>query len=213
MMKKTILIIIFICISLSGILAQNITEVITTMPGSIMGNMDSAQKDLLVSNPEDTTELVVVLNTYSKLKRLAMSDDYLLTITSDAGTTQIKLLPLVNDSKIICVVKTVCGNGICDSQMQFYTTKWMPITGTDLFPSKTKDWFIKSDTDKNDQNFRNAYAAIDMDPMKITLSPDDLSLTVDFSIKGYLSEDDYKRVQPYLTEEPKIFLWDKISFK
>ena len=212
-MRKAVLIIIFICTSLTGLLAQSITEVITAMPGNIIGIMDSAQKDLLVSNPEDTTELIVVLNPYSSLKRQVMSDDYLLVKTSDAGTTQVKLLPLVNDSKIICVVKTVCGNGVCDSQMQFYTTKWMPITGTDLFPAKTKEWFIKADVDRNDQNFKNASTAIDMDPMRITLSPNDLSLTVDFSIKGYLSEEDYKKVEPYLTEGPKVFLWDKISFK
>lgn len=214
-MKKLISIIAFTILSTSFAAAQNIIEVINAMPSNIIPNLDTAQKELLISNPEDTARISIALDTYGELKRLAMSADYISIQTSDAGTTQIKLLPLINDSRIICVVKTVCSSQgeVCDSQMQFYTTKWMPIAGADLFPEKTKEWFIKSGTDRNNQDFINAYAPVDIDPMKITLSPHDLSMKVDFSIKGYLSEEDYKKVQPYLTDEPKIFNWDKISFK
>jgi len=214
-MKKITSIIVLTILSVSLASAQNIIEVINAMPNNVIVNLDTAQKDLLISNPEDTAKLTVSLAPYGELKRLAMTGDYIAVKTSDAGTTQIKILPLINDSKIICVVKTICSSqgDVCDSQMQFYTTKWMPINGTDLFPKKDKAWFIKPDTDKNSQDFINAYAQVDMDPMEITLSPTDLSLKVDFSIKGYLSEEDYKKIQPYLIEKPKVFNWDKISFK
>ncbi|MBB4036282.1 hypothetical protein GGR21_002184 [Dysgonomonas hofstadii] len=214
-MRKLIYIITFSILSISMASAQNIIEVINTMPNTIITNLDAAQKDLLISNPDDTTGITISLDRYGELKRLAMTADFIAIKTSDAGSTQIKLLPLINDSKIICVVKTVYDSQkkVSDSQMQFYTTKWMPIPGTDLFPKVTKEWFIKPDVDRNSQDFINAYAAIDMDPVMITLSSSDYNLSAQFMIKGYLSDEEYKKVQPYLIEEPKIFLWDRISYK
>lgn len=213
-MKKIVFTIAFIITSVISLPAQEIGSIFLTMPENIIFGLEAAQKDLLVSNPGDTTEIKVDRGTYGEVKRLAMSSDFISLQTSEVGTTQIKLLPLINDSKIVCVVKTVCGkDSLCDSQIQFYTTKWLPINQGDLFPKKDKDWFIKADADRDTQDFKNAYAALDMNPMKITLSPADNSLTLVYEIEKYLSEEDYKKIEPYLIEEPKIFNWDKSSYK
>lgn len=212
-MKRTVfLITISILISTFTLTAQEIGSIVLTMPENIILGLEATQKDQLIANPEDTAKVVVDKGTYSKVTRLAISSDFISLKTSEAGTTQIKLLPLINDSKIICVVKTVCGR-ICDSRIEFYTTKWVPISQTELFPQKNKDWFIKTDIDKNSQDFKNAYSALDMNPMKYILSPENTSLTVEYDIKNYLSEDDYKKIQPFLIEEPRVFNWDKISYK
>ncbi|MDR1882048.1 MAG: DUF3256 family protein [Prevotella sp.] len=213
-MKKAILAMIFTVASIVSLSAQEIGSIFLTAPENIIFGLEAAQKDLLISNPDDTTGVTVDRETYGRIKRLAMSSDFISIQTSKAGTTQIKLLPLINDSKIVCVVKTVCGrDSICDSRIRFYTTKWLPIDQGDLFPEKNKDWFIKDDADRENQDFRNAYTALDMDPMKMILSPSDNSLTLVYNIKNYLSEDDYKKIQPYLIEKPKIFNWDKSSYK
>lgn len=44
------------------------------------------------------------------------------------------------------------------------------------------------------------------------LSPKDTSLSVYYDIKKYLSEEDYKKIEPFLLENPKIFYWDKSSY-
>lgn len=182
------------------------------MPDNIIFGLEAAEKELLVSNPTDTTKLKVDRGTFSELERLAISPDYISLQTSDAGTTQIKLLPLINDSKIICVVKTACGK-ICDSQVQFYTTKWMPIAQGDLLPKINKDLFIKADADRNSQDFQNAYKSLDMSPFKIDLSANSNSITIGYDIKNYLSEEDYKKIQPYLIGESITLTWDKASYK
>ena len=213
-MKKIVFTIAFTLTSVFYASAQEIGSIFLTMPENIIFGLEAAQKDLLVSNPGDTTEITVDRGTYGEIKRLAMSPDFISLQTSEVGTTQIKLLPLINDSKIVCVVKTVCGqDSLCDSQIQFYTTKWLPINQGDLFPKRNKEWFIKPDAERDTQDFKNAYAALDLNPMKITLSPADNSLTLAYDIKKYLSEEDYKKIQPYLIEEPKIFNWDKSSYK
>ena len=203
---------ILLFIATTSISSQEISSVFLSMPDNIIFGLEAAQKDLLISNPNDTTDLKIDRGTFSELKRLAISADYIYLQTSDAGTTQIKLLPLINDSKIICVVKTVCGK-ICDSQVQFYTTKWLPIVQGELLPKINKDLFIKAESDRNSQDFENAYKYLDMNPFKIELSPTDTSMKITYDIKDYLSEEDYKKIQPFLIEEPITLAWDKTSYK
>lgn len=211
-MKKILFSILFFTTTILSLSAQEISSVLLTMPDNIILGMDSGQKELLGSTPADTTELTLDRGTFSEIKRTAISADYISLQTSDAGTTEIKLLPLVNDSKIICVIKTVCGT-VCDSQVQFFTTNWLPISQKDLLPKIDKDSFIKNDTNRNSQDFENAYKALDMNPVKYTLSATDNTLVVKYDIEGYLSKDDYKRIQPYLKEEPLVLTWDKTSYK
>lgn len=210
-MKKALLIISFIWLTGFSVNAQELENVILSMPNGIVLGLDAAQKDRLAASLKDTAQIEVDRENIGTVKRLAISPDYISLQTSESGTTQIKLLPLINDTKIICVVKTICG-GVCDSQIQFYTTKWLPIA-QDLFPKKTKDWFIKHDADKDSQDFKNAYTSLDMTPIKIMLLPESTSLEAFYDIKNYLSEDDYKKIQPFLIEGAKTFEWDKISYK
>ncbi|MDR2954240.1 MAG: DUF3256 family protein [Prevotella sp.] len=210
MKRLTFIILVLSCLSYSGH-AQDISNIFLHVPSSVILGLDASQKDMLVANPESTSEVVVKRGSHGDVKRQAISSDFISLKTSDAGTIQIKLLPLINDSKIICVVKTACSK-MCDSQIEFYTTKWIPISQT-LFPAKNKNWFIKSDADRESQDFKNAYAALDVNPMVITLSPTGTTLSISYDIKNYLSEEDYKKIQPFLTEKPREFIWDKISYK
>ena len=210
-MKKILFAITFLAISIS-ISAQDIKNIILSMPESIVYGLEASEKNLLAAGLSDTARLSVDRGRLGKITRLAVSQDFVSFKTSDAGTVEIKLLPLINDSQIICVIRTVCA-GACDSQLQFYTTKWIPINQGDLFPKKDKDWFIRTDVDKNSQEFKNAYAALDMNPIRIELSPTDTSLRVYYDIKKYLNEEDYKKTEPFLLENPKILYWDKSSYK
>lgn len=181
------------------------------MPESIIYGLEASEKNLLAAGPEDTAKLTVNRGRLGEITRLSVSPDFVSFKTSDAGTVEIKLLPLINDSHIICVIRTVCA-GACDSQLQFYTTKWIPINQGDLFPKKDKDWFIRSGIDKDSQEFINAYAALDMTPIKMKLSSTDSSLKIYYDIKKYLSDEDYKKIEPFLIENPKILYWDKSSY-
>jgi hypothetical protein len=185
------------------------------MPENLIFGLDAAARDKLLANPEDTAEIVVErsgFGTLSGIKRRSISADYIELQTSGSGSIQIKLLPLINDSKIICVVKTVCGKA-CDSRIRFYTAEWAPITRGDLFPKVDKDIFIAANADRNSQEFRNACAALDMNPVVMTLSADSTSLEISYDIENYLTDEDYEKIKPYLIENPKKYLWDKLSFK
>ncbi|NDV94590.1 DUF3256 family protein [Dysgonomonas sp. 521] len=214
-MKKIILAITLLFSTIITASAQDISTVFLTMPENLVFGLDAAGKDKLLSNPGDTAGVSVNrsgMEAFGEVTRVGISHDYISLQTSESGMIQIKLLPLINDSQIICVVKTVCGKA-CDSQIQFYTTKWIPILQGDLFPKINKDTFIIADTDRNSQEFRNAYAALDMNPITIELSADDTSIEASYDIESYLTSDDYKMIEPFLIENPKKYIWDKLSFK
>lgn len=209
-MKRSVLALSLIICTIFSIKAQDISTVFLTMPETIIPELETEQKYQLISKDSDSVS--VETSIYDNIIRTGLSDDFISLRTSNAGITQIKLLPLINDSKIICVIKTVSAK-MSDSHISFYTTKWIPIETSSLMPKITLDWFIKADTDHNSQEFKNAMASIDLQPFKIEASGDNTTLSIETDVKNYLSEDDYKRVKPFLTEEAKKLNWDKISYK
>ena len=210
-MKK----IIFVIILFLGTLlasAQDLSTLILSMPDNIIMGLETDQKLALSGKATDTATVKVQTAIYDNIVRTAFNEDYIALKTSDAGTTQIKLLPLINDSKIICVIKTVHGE-ISDSQISFYTTKWIPIPQTNLLPPKSIDWFLKSGIDRNSQDYINATTVVDILPIELSFKENGDNIIATFDIKGYLSERDYQNLQPFLNESPRVFQWDKISYK
>lgn len=211
-MKKNIIILAVITIFSQYLCGQDIKMVFRTIPKNVIWEMTLEQKEKLLSASEDSLAFVDDSNLYEKIQRTGFSDNFISLKTSDVGSVQIKLLPLVNDSKIICVVKTVCAN-ICDSEIRFYTSSWVPIKQTDLFPKPRIDWFIRKDIDKNSDEYKNALAPLDINPVKLILSPEDDTLKAEYDIKNYLDKGDYEKLKPFIIEGDKVFSWDKISFK
>jgi hypothetical protein len=202
---------ILLLFCLTTINAQTIQDVILTIPDDVVVGLTTEQKTQLCADP--ATDSVAVENVLNgQIIRLAISNDYVSLQTSDVGTTQIKILPLVNDTKILAVVKTVCSDA-CDSRIQFYTLDWRLLPEQSLLPIRTFDWFIKQDVDRQSSDFKDAIKAVDMNPILLNFSPTDYSLTADSEIGNYISSEDYAGLEPFLTGKPKVFVWDKISFK
>lgn len=210
-MKKIIFVFSFAFIAIVS-QAQDISSVFLSMPDDLVLKIDQEQRRVLLDSPTDTSKVTAQNMLNENVVREALSKDYMAIKTSDIGMLQIKLLPLINNSYIIGVIRTVCDRA-CDSQIDFYTTSWQPLSQTDLFPEKTKEWFLKADTNHDSQEFKNAYAALNMTPIKLIFSPNNQNVEAIYDIKKYLSEDDYKLIEPFLIKEPKIFTWDKAVYK
>ena len=61
--------------------------------------------------------------------------------------------------------------------------------------------------------FIEATARLDMDLRNYSLSPDDQTLTVEYTTPQYLTETERKQVEPFLKTTPKGYTWDKFHFK
>lgn len=208
-MKKILLSLSLVCLSFqASLLAQDMSSLFLTVPDKILIGVDAENKDKLVANQGDT----VVVNSIfeGEIKRVAMTNDFISLETSDSGTLQMKLLPLINNSNIVCVVNTVCGKA-CDSYIRFFSTEWVELSADNLFPEIDVNWFIKAN--ESDQEYRNNILALDMHPTRFELHANDLTLSVIPEFKKYLSVDEEKVLDAYLTDVPKVFTWDRSSFK
>lgn len=211
-MKQIRLILAFSLFTLQFAVAQDLTSVFLNIPENILFGVNAEGKDKLIANTSDSAKVIIQSTIDAEIIRDTLTDDFIKIQTSSVGTLQIKLLPLVNNSKIICLVKTVCGE-VCDSYTEFYATDWTPLKNTNLMPEPSMDWFIKNDADRNSLEFKNAYAALTMIPLKVEISEGSPTLQVYCDIKGYLSQEDYENFEPFFTDAPKILTWDKASFK
>ena len=211
-MKKIFLSLGFILFTSVCLNAQTIQSVFKTIPDDILLGLEAEEKSALLSDSKDSVIVSTENEIYPNIRRIGFSSDFISLQTSDSAFLQIKLLPLVNDSKIICVVNTVCGR-ICDSQIRFYTPDWKPIPTADLFPQMDINSFLKSDVNTNDEDFVNAISPLDITFIKLSLSADNNDITADLDAKNYLIENDYKKLELYLTTGGKTLIWDKSRYK
>ncbi|WP_455627716.1 DUF3256 family protein [Parabacteroides chinchillae] len=203
---------ILFCVLVAGVKAQNIDALFVSMPDQNIPQLDDAwRKDLVeLYNSGKEAKLKNTMNGYSSL--LKLTDNYLLLQATERSTVEMKLLPLVNMTNIICMVTTVNGP-VADSKVEFFTTDWKPLDTADLLTPVSPDWFIRDNADKNSDAFRTAISLLDMHLIKYALAPDDLTLTATYTTPLYLNKDDREKVLPFLKESPKVYTWDKSHFE
>ena len=209
---KRFLLTVLLCVFVWGMKAQQMDAIFVVMPDQYVPQLENAwRKDLIdLYNTGKEAKLKNTMNGFSMLKKL--TDDYLLLQVTDRSTVEMKLLPLVNDTYVVCMITTVYGP-VPDSQIEFFTTDWKPLEAADLYTPVPAEWFIKDDADKNSISFTEATTRLDMDLRKYSLSSDNQTLTVEYTTPQYLSQAERKRVEPFLKNTPKVYTWEKFHFK
>lgn len=209
---KRLIFSILICMLALGSKAQDMAAVFISMPDQNIPQLENAWRKDLVDLYKSGKEarLKNTMNGFSSLDSL--TSDYLSLKATERSTIEMKLLPLVNNTNVICMVRTVNGP-VADSQVEFFTTDWEPLAVSDLFTPVDADWFIKEDTDKNSNAFQDAASRLDMNLIQYNLSPDNLTLTATYTTPLYLSEEDRKKVTSFIKDSPKVYIWEKFHFK
>jgi hypothetical protein len=187
--------------------AQKMGELFKTMPQHVLPGFSEADKIMLLVD----TALTSIPYPLGNIERINYSDDFLKIKTSSRGTLQIKLLPLINNTKIVCVVKTVCGQA-CDSQIQFYSTEWNPIESEPLLPHLSAEMFFDR-SQKNNIDFEKALRLIDMEPIKAEFKggSDDLTLILDY--ESYVSAENVELIKSFIEQDSITLRWNKTSFQ
>lgn len=209
---KRLLLGMMLAVGLMDVKAQEMDAVFVAMPDSYIPQLESAwRKDLIdLYHSGKEAKLKNTMDGFSTLQKL--TDDYMFLQVTERSTVEMKLLPLVNDTYVACMIKTVYGP-IPDSQITFFTTEWKPLDASELFTPVPADWYIRPDADTSSVAFIEAMARLDMDLRKYSLNPEAPILTAEYVTPQYLSETDRKAVEPFLKEEPKIYTWKKFHFK
>ena len=210
-MKRFVISLLLACLMIYAE-AQKLEEIFVKMPDDLIVQLEEAwRKDLVVlykSGKPATLE-----NTMQGRSTLQMmTNDYLLVQTTEHSVVELKLLPLVNNTYIICMIESVYGP-LADSRVSFYSTEWELLSSDGLFVPVTGDWFFKEDADRMSSEFLDVVSQLDMDLVKYSLNSENTNLTAEYMTLQYIDDEYQKKAKPFLKTNPKIYEWKSGRFE
>lgn len=205
MMKKTLFIIGMLLCGLS-LYAQDMKSLFIAMPDSVAPLLTKVNRedcvDFLASNMK--AEVKNRFGKVSELKRL--TDDYLFLQTTGSSSMEMKLLPLNDSVKVICVVNTVCGP-VCDSEVRFYNTNWQQLAKEDFIQLPSTEAFYLSVDTLADEAYATVRGKADMELVKAVLSEEKPAISFFYTTPDYLSKEDREKLAAYIRKEPVVYEW------
>lgn len=208
MRKYTLPLLLFISFVING---QTIGDIFKSMPSELLPGVSEGNKTMLIVDSAQTS----VPYAFGEIKKVNHSSSYLNIKTSEAGTTQIKLLPVTEDSVVVAVIKTVCGGAeadVCNSTIAFYTKDWEDLDNATYIPAISPEMFMDSSKKESD-NYKYALSLPDIYPISATFNETSTDLTLTFHYKERLANSELKEFETYLTSETVILKWDGSNFK
>lgn len=210
MMKRLYLIyILCLCCWLGG-RAQELRSLFVAMPDSVLPLLTKTNRmdciDFLDSNMK--AEVKNRFNNTSELK--VLTKDYLELQLTSQSSVEMKLLPMNDSVKVVCMVHTVCGP-VCDSEITFYDTQWKLLPSKNFITLPEVDRFYYLNT--NEESYATVRKAADMNLMKANLSSEASTLTFIYTTPEYLSKEDREKLELYLRKEPIVYQWGEGRFQ
>lgn len=209
-MKKLIYLFLVWGCTLS-VAAQDMKKVFIAMPDSLTPLLTKVNKedciDFLASNMK--AEIKNRFDQSSEMK--VLTEDYLQMQMTENSTLEMKLFPVNDSVKIVCMVKTVCSSA-CDSEIRFYDTSWkkeFPKSDYLQLPAP-QTFYLPTDTVSSEVELIKRKA--DMHVMKAVLSKDDSSLSFIYTTPEYLNQEDREKLSPYLRKEAVVYRWEDGKF-
>ena len=210
-MRKIKLLLWCLCCTMS-VFAQNMKSVFVSMPDSIAPLFTKVNKEDCIDFLDSGMKAVVTNRFGKKSEMKVLSDDFVLIQSTGSSTMEMKLLPINDSTKVVCMVKTVCASA-CDSEIHFYTSDWkkeLAVADFLVMPDVSV-FFLPPDSASDDSDLIRKKA--DMHLVKASLSKDDASLTFIYTTPDYLNKDDREKLLPYLRKEPIVLKWQDGKFR
>jgi hypothetical protein len=204
-MKQLIIsILVFSGISLTH--SQSVADIFIKIPDDMIVQLEGAwRKDFIgLYKSGKTASLENTMQGRSVLKKL--TDNYLFLETTERSTLEMKLLPLINETYIICLISTVHAP-VADSKTEFYTIDWKRLPDKELFTPITGAWFWREDADTVSFEYIEAKSLVSLDLIKYSLNADDNTMTAEYMSPEYLAKEERKKLLPFLKTEKKVYEW------
>ncbi|MBE6275745.1 MAG: DUF3256 family protein [Bacteroides sp.] len=210
MMRLVCVLIIWMCTW--SVAAQDMKNVFLAMPDSLTPLLTKVNKedciDFLASSMK-----AEVKNRFDQTAEMKMlTDDYLQIQMTAKSSLEMKLLPVNDSVKVVCLIKTVCAS-VCDSEVHFYTSDWSrKLSTTDYWQCPENDAFYLP-MDSITEEYTLIRKQADLDLMKMSLSKDDTNLSVVYTTPDFLNEENKKNLLPYLRKESLVYRWENGKFR
>ena len=202
-----------LCIlSISSAFAQDMKSVFISMPDSIAPLLTKVNK-------EDCVDFLAydmkaeVKNRFGGVTELkVLTDDYLFLQTTANSSMEMKLLPINDSTKVVCMIKTVCSSA-CDSEVHFYSSDWKQKLMTTDYLSKPEGDMFFLPVDSSDEEYALIRKEANVHLLKASLSKEDVSLTFIYTTPDYLNKENKEKLEPYLRKEPVVLKWQEGKFR
>ena len=145
-MKRHWLFIVGIFCALSAE-AQDMKSVFIAMPDSVTPLLSKINREDCVDFLDSNMKARVKNRFDGDAELQTLTEDYLMMRVSEVSTLEMKLLPVNDSTKVICLVRTVCTSA-CDSDIKFYTADWSKELSAGDFVQKPSAaaFFLPGDT-------------------------------------------------------------------
>ena len=190
---------LFFCILNTS--AQKMSDVFVQMPDSLLQLLNKEKKIELIGYFENEKETKIENKLYRTSELKALTSDYLFLQTTTQSFIEIKLLPVNEYYRIICLINTYCASG-CDSKISFYTTDWKPLKNN-YFPIISPTIFFRDD---EAGECRKLGKELDIFPVKFSFNQDSLQIKAILSIKDYLNKAEYEKIALCI-QDSIVFDW------
>jgi hypothetical protein len=212
-MKRTLPGLIILCFAVSSTAQQRMEGLFIKMPSDIILQLEEAWRKDLVELYKSGKTATLENTMQGRSDLLKLTDDYLLLQSSAHSLLEMKLLPLVNNTHIICMITTVSAP-VADSRVRFYTTEWNPIPSEEIYTPVTADWFRKEETNPSSSTAcEEAKALLNIFLVKYSLNEEDFSLTAEYTTPLYLDDESRSKIAPLLKETPRKYNWKSGRFE
>lgn len=187
--------------------AQQVGDIFKSIPAELLPGISEGNKTMLLVDKGKTT----VPYSLGEIEKVVHGDDYLQFNTSDVGTLQLKLLPVSDDSVIVCLVRTVCAN-VCDSHLSFYSSDWKKLDSKLFLPDISVEYFLNS-SPKEPKNDKYAVSLPDISPISASFSETGTDLTLKLHYEERLTDEQIQNLKPLLKSDSVILKWNHASFR
>lgn len=195
-----------------SVFGQDMKTVFVAMPDSLTPLLTKVNKedciDFLASNMK-----AEVKNRFDKPAEMkVLTEDYMQLQMTENSTLEMKLLPLNDSVKVVCMVKTVCASA-CDSNIHFYSSDWKEeLSSADFLQKPSQDAFFLQ-ADPASEEYVLARKTADVNLMKAVLSKEDATLTFIYTTPDYMNKETREKLEPYLRKEPIVLRWQEGKFR
>ena len=211
MKSKIVFTVFLLSFAVRAVQAQTASELFVKLPESTFLTLTVSDRLDLI-NMYKAGEKATIKNLLGdSCSILNLTDDFLQVKTSE-NTMELFLLPMINDSKIVGLIQTVCAP-VCDSYLEFYTTSWKKLAASVFITFAGKNDFLKEGINPEDENVKNALIPLDISFIKLHYEPEKQELQQYYTSIEYLSETDRAKVKQYFNEKPKQFKWNLARFE
>lgn len=211
-MKRHILIFIIFLLAWPALPAamEKAATLFAIMPDELLMSVEVNRRKDMIDLFHSGQKAQVENKLEGKATLTALTENFLSVDLSDNSNMQIKLFPTADSTYIIAVINTVCGPA-CDSRIDFYDQNWKVLEQKYYIELPSINDFITIPEKSSDEQKYDA-GVIDMVLMQYSFDPQNDTIKISFQPKEYMLEEMYKRVEPYLNEQPIQFRWDGKKF-